>query len=306
MSRSGPQRRPSRVALLAVACCAAGGVAFLLPPVPRLVRLAAASNENCTPTERVSGLLGRVRQRAARTWFERRAVLRTSDPAGFELWSTPGGEYWTPKGNQELLPLVLAMQSRRIYGRVAPGSVVLDCGANVGVYTRQALSQGAKIVIAIEPVPENIECLRRNLTAGIAAGRVIVYPKGVWDRETELPIHRNARNSAADSFVFGTASGQPARLPVTTIDRIVAELKLPRVDSIKMNIEGAELKALHGARQTLAAFRPALAIAVDHHPEDPKEVTLLVRRAWPGYRSSCLGSCFEVRGALSPEVLYFQ
>ena len=61
---------------------------------------------------------------------------------------------------------------------VRPGDVVLDCGANIGVFVRESLDAGAKTVVAIEPAPENIECLRRNFKDEIAAGRVIVYPEG--------------------------------------------------------------------------------------------------------------------------------
>jgi hypothetical protein len=60
------------------------------------------------------------------------------------------------------------------------------CGAHIGVYIREALSLGAKLVVAVEPALENLECLRRNFATEIAAGRVIVYPKGVWDREEVL------------------------------------------------------------------------------------------------------------------------
>ena len=59
---------------------------------------------------------------------------------------------------------------------------MLDGGANVGVYTRKALDAGAKQVVAIEPGPENIACLRKTFGQEISEGRVIVYPKGVWTR----------------------------------------------------------------------------------------------------------------------------
>jgi predicted RNA methylase len=62
---------------------------------------------------------------------------------------------------------------------VPAGAVVLDCGAHVGVYTRRALNEGAAKVIAIEPVPQTVECLRRTFRREIAEGRVVVYQKGV-------------------------------------------------------------------------------------------------------------------------------
>ena len=55
---------------------------------------------------------------------------------------------------------------------------------------------------------------------------------------------------------------------VTTIDQMVAELGLPRVDFITMDIEGAEKPALRGAAQTLRKFKPRMAIASEHLPDD--------------------------------------
>jgi len=99
----------------------------------------------------------------------------------------------SPTGSQDLWHCRNAVRS---------GDVVLDCGANVGVYTRDALDSGAKLVVAIEPAPENIECLRRNFAPEVAAGRVIVYPKGVWDKDDFLTLNVDPNNSAADSFLI--------------------------------------------------------------------------------------------------------
>ena len=74
-------------------------------------------------------------------------------------------------------------------------------------------------------------------------------------------------------------------LPVTTIDSLVEELRLGRVDFIKMDIEGAEQRALVGARTTLTTWRPRLAIAVENLPEDQYRVPELVREA-----VRCLGA----------------
>ena len=57
-----------------------------------------------------------------------------------------------------------------------------------------------------------------------------------------------------------------------SIDQIAAELQLPAVDFIKMDIEGAEVEALKGARQTIRRYRPFLAIATEHTEDKVRNV----------------------------------
>jgi len=235
-------------------------------------------------------------------------VLRLveKDPTGFELWETPMGPLWIPQ-RDHALPAILAERERKIYGAgelgVRTGDIVLDCGAHLGTYTREALADGAKLVVAIEPGPEQIVCLRRNLASDIAAGRVIVYEKGVWDKEDSLTLHHNPHDPASDTF-FGDPSRPGGKVRLTTIDHLVADLKLERVDFIKMDIEGAEQRAIAGAQGTLARFKPRLAIAAYHRLEDQEKIPALVRRAWSGYRVEC-GPCREDAGVIRPEILYF-
>jgi FkbM family methyltransferase len=236
--------------------------------------------------------------------------LLEKDKDGYERWATPMGTYWIPDGSRYVLPFNLAEQKRKIYGdgeqAVRAGDVVLDCGANVGVFTRVALGAGAKTVVAIEPAPENLECLRRNFNQEIAAGRVVLYAKGVWDREDKMTLQVDPHNSAADSFLIRREGGHAGvEVPLTTIDRMVAELKLDRVDYIKMDIEGAEQRALAGGRETLARFHPRLSLSAYHAPSDPERIPQLVRAAWPGYKQEC-GPCAEANWSVRPDVQYFR
>ncbi len=236
--------------------------------------------------------------------------LLETDPAGYQLWDTPAGRYWIPAGSRWVLPYNLAEQRRRIYGNdqqsARAGDIVLDCGANVGVTVRVWLAAGAKKVVAIEPAPENIEVLHRNFKEEIASGRVIVYPKGVWDKEDVLPMQIDPNNSAADSFIIHREGGKEITgIPLTTIDKLVAELQLERVDFIKMDIEAAEPKAIVGGRETIAKYHPRMALCTYHQPDHPKLVQELVRAAWPGYTVEC-GPCAEADHAIRPDVLYFR
>lgn len=236
--------------------------------------------------------------------------LLEKDPAGFHLFQTPYGKWWIPAGDDYVLPFNLAEQARDIYGSgaqaVRPGDVVLDCGANVGVFTRAALDRGAKLVVAFEPAPENIEAYRRNFAAEIAARRVILVPKGVWDKEDVLVLRRDPNNSAADSFVLLKDGSTGVQAPLTTIDRALAELKIGRVDFIKMDVEGAEVRAIAGARGVIGRNHPRLSIAGEHLGTDAVRIPQAVRRTWAGYKVTCGPAVRAGDGQIRPDVLYFR
>jgi FkbM family methyltransferase len=235
-------------------------------------------------------------------------VIQT-DPRGFDLVATPMGQYWTVRGDR-FLKFTLGEQKLEIYDSgevtVKPGDVVLDCGANVGVFTRTALDRGARLVVAVEPAPGTVECLRRNFEKEIAGGRVIVVPKGVWDHPDVLELAEGVDgNTTGDSFVFGRDQKKRVKVPLTTIDILAAELGLQRVDFIKMDIEGAEKEALRGAAETIRRHHPRMAIASEHLPDDVTAIPEMVNAIWNGYRVRP-SSCKDAFLAITPEVLLFQ
>jgi len=248
------------------------------------------------------------RQPAVMDQIDRASTVVERAPGNLTLFQTPKGRFWVPDGMN--LSWLLAEQEVKYASvggqQVRPGDIVLDCGANVGVFTRAALSANAKTVVAIEPSPRNIAALRRTFAAEIAAGQVILYPTGVWDRDDFLTLNEST-TSAEDSFVMhreGAHGG--VKVPLTTIDKLAQELHLTRVDFIKMDIEGAEQRALAGAGNTIARYRPRMEISVNHLPEDPQKVPAIIRQAWSGYRHECL-KCEPAEKAwrIESEILYF-
>lgn len=126
--------------------------------------------------------------------------------------------------------------------------------------------------------------LRRNFETEIREGRVIVYPKGVWDREAELELSQDQGNAGTHSVVNSQSPPVPkVRVPLTTIDKIVAELKLPRVDFIKMDIEGSEKPAIKGGENTIRRFRPRMSISTEHLGDDFTAIPALVHSIEPNY-----------------------
>jgi FkbM family methyltransferase len=265
---------------------------------------AIGRNPNCNAMEGYLGLVGQAAQRAAIDRMAAQTHLM-GNAGKLKRYRTPRGEFWIPEGSENVLPRLSAQQEARIYGAIERGDVVIDCGAHVGTFTREALTAGAKLVVAVEPAPNNIECLRRAFGAEIASGRMIVVPKGVWHKEESLPLFADPQNSAADSFVItGSNDRVVDSIPLTTIDRLVEEYKVGKVTLIKMDIKGATLQALEGGRNTIARDHPRIAISTEEEADDPALITSAVLRVG-AYRHRCGICSINKTYSLTPDVLLF-
>jgi FkbM family methyltransferase len=266
------------------------------------------ANALCGGAEATGAVELRERQHRD-AWELTRATRSIRREGTVALLHTPRGEWWAPVGNKTGAQFGIVEHQRRPYGLPGPGDVVLDAGANIGLFTRAALDAGASLVVAIEPVPANVEALRRNFAKEIRARRVIVYPKGVWHKEDVLEMSLYDE-SALDSFVMHSrpeskTAARRVALPLTTIDRLVRDLKLSHVDFIKMDIEGAERQALQGAAETVRRFLPRLAIATENLADDPLVIPRLVRDIEPRYTARP-GTCIQLEhGLIAPEVYFF-
>lgn len=141
--------------------------------------------------------------------------------------------------------------------RLPAGAVALDIGANVGAVTlglaKQAGPHGR--VHAFEPAPPNRSRLAANLALNPGlARRVEVHPFALgtvpatlyWVEEPGNPGNGWLRDSGE------------VPVPVKTLDDVVPELDLPRLDLIKIDVEGMEEAVLRGGRDTLLRWKPAL------------------------------------------------
>jgi FkbM family methyltransferase len=181
---------------------------------------------------------------------------------------------------------------------------MIDGGGHIGESAATALKMGAARVITIEVDPINAEAIRRNLAAAIADGRQTVLQVGVWDSPGTLQLERGEASTMSETHV--EAHGQNTiSVPVTTIDHIVKDLGLPRVDVIKLDIEGAEPNALRGARETLARFKPALAIGTYHNAGDLADIRQIVHTARPDYTERAT-RCLPANERIQPHVLFFE
>jgi FkbM family methyltransferase len=148
----------------------------------------------------------------------------------------------------------------------------------VGSFTRKALEKGASFVIAIEPSAQKVAYLHKNFAQEIAQSRVRVLQVGVWSGDGKFWLGgiSDVGNSIVSSPTLpGEGWGEWVR--VTTVDQIVEEQQLGKVDFIKMDAEGSECEALKGTRGTIVKFKPFLAIGTEHTGDLQKNARTVIQ-----------------------------
>lgn len=182
---------------------------------------------------------------------------------------------WLPSLEKEMLAL---------RSLVHPGQVCLDVGASYGTYTvaLARLVGPAGRVHAFEPRPRSQRVL--GLVRGVGrlrnveihpfalsdaeGGEVIVTPRRRW----LLPVPgrsflKGGLESGPDGYYDGWErefGGAAERMvPTETLDGFAARARVPSVDFLKIDVEGAELRVLSGATQTLQTHRPVVLCEIE-------------------------------------------
>ena len=164
--------------------------------------------------------------------------------------------------------------------RVAPetGDFVIDGGACLGdtaVVFANAVGPTGK-VFAFDPVHEHLQVLAFNARQNPEFA-IQPMPYGLSDEDMDGdPIHLETYAPG-----FNAASVQ---VPLRSIDSLVLSGEIPKVDFIKLDIEGFELAALRGAMATIRKFKPKLALSLYHKPNDIFELPLFIQQNFPFYR----------------------
>lgn len=146
-------------------------------------------------------------------------------------------------------------------------AVVLDVGAHAGQFAKlfaRLAPEGR--VLAVEPGGYALSILRPALRLN-RLRNVSVHAVGLGAEPGDLTLSMPVKRSGSLGFGlshFGEATRETVqqRVPVTTVDRLLAEQGIERLDFLKADIEGWEAQMLRGAAETLANLRPVLWLEV--------------------------------------------
>jgi len=144
---------------------------------------------------------------------------------------------------------------------VQPNSIVIDVGANDGVYAVPLAAAHPNIwVHAFEPNPAVVERLNQNIRLN-QLSNLLVHPVAVSETAGQADFYQFDKDISLSSLNRYAAekcgSPQINRVQVETIDSVFAN-RPERICFIKVDVQGAELKVFLGAKEVISSDRPVL------------------------------------------------
>ena len=145
----------------------------------------------------------------------------------------------------------------------------------------------AGVVVAFEFIPSNLDVFRctQDLNPHLKE-RVRLVESPIWQSSGRklYYVDWGPGSRVTDDVDKYPPHAVQGVVETVTIDETVDRLGLPRVDFIKMDIEGAELDALRGAEASIRRNRPKLAISLYHNPQDIETIPRYLAGLDLGYR----------------------
>lgn len=136
------------------------------------------------------------------------------------------------------------------------GGTVVEVGAYLGHKSIRFVNDcvgTSGTVVAIEMMPENIEIMALNVESNQLTDCIKVVPKGVWDKNTELPIFCKGRQRNSLVHINSNLEKIDAKVEVESLEQIIRDLKLKFVDLLYISANGAELEVIRGLGSKLSS-----------------------------------------------------
>jgi len=157
--------------------------------------------------------------------------------------------------------------------RVLPGKErIVEIGANIGFFALQeaVLTSETAMILAIEPHPDNIELLQKNISLNGFGPKFKVFQLAVSDKPGTANLFVEPRSNwhHLDSFKEGqiVSSQNTIQVAVTSVDEICRQNSWNTIDLLRMDVEGHEYAAIAGAQKMLRDSKKC-SIFMEIHPD---------------------------------------
>jgi len=163
--------------------------------------------------------------------------------------------------------------------------IVVDAGANVGIFSIYAAVLGAKKVYAFEPVKETYDILVENIKRNGLENQILPINKGLGNKnEIKIISYRYCGDGGANISAKKNKELKNQSAVLIPLDDFVKENNIERIDFIKMDTEGYEENVLLGAKETIKRWKPILSFSAYHKPTDKERLPKIVKSIRPDYK----------------------
>lgn len=140
----------------------------------------------------------------------------------------------------------LIIFARKDYGKIKPGSIVVDIGANIGIFSLFAAHSGAKKIFAIEPNSESFAVLNDNIISNGLQSVVKPIKSAVSDIHGEkvlIPVKSSPYNAVKETILNEEdPTNNYETVSTTTLETIISENDIEIIDLLKIDCEGHEFR----------------------------------------------------------------
>lgn len=199
---------------------------------------------------------------------------------------------------------------------VGSGDIVIDIGANIGLYTlflsKYVGDRGH--VYSIEPIPQTFEILSNNVK-NLMPNNVTVYNFGISDKSGTAIMEIPKYNSNIENFYQATLvdsskhknSLRKITVNLISLDKLKSERK-EKIAFIKIDAEGHEFEVLNGAKKIINLYKPALLVELSGNPDDDRSIAFNIfnQLKKEGYSSYWYdGTTLKLRSYNDKSINYF-
>jgi FkbM family methyltransferase len=198
---------------------------------------------------------------------------------------------------------VFILQDYRALAHKADIRVIIDAGAYVGysaIYFAELYPHA--FIYALEPEEENFQALQRNTRH---YPNIKAIQAALWKEDGFIEVHKGSGEQWAFQ-VHAAKTSRPDNIPAITIQSLMQQYRLPRIDILKMDIEGAESEVFEapGCHEWLGSVRILAVELHDHlYPDSDRNFREAIQRYEFTVKSSGENLIFEMPGAIEVQAL---
>ncbi|HRH93200.1 MAG TPA: FkbM family methyltransferase [Candidatus Peribacteria bacterium] len=148
---------------------------------------------------------------------------------------------------------------------------IVDIGANIGTFTTYAgFKSPNAAIVAVEPEPDNLNMLERNVRANNFGNRVTIVPAAIGGSDGTVTLHITEKSSGGHSLYHKYGKTRDVEVPLVGLLTLLVNHHIGVLDFLKLDCEGGEYDALYSLSPEVLSRIRFMAVEYHHFSPDPR------------------------------------